>query len=240
MKVALITGVSGGIGSKIAEKFLENEYFVVGSFNRNRKAVDRLKEKYRDYFFGVKADLTRAEDIKKLYNFVKTEFGHTNVLVGAAGVDIYKLFTEVTEEEWDEIFSVNVKANFLLAKECAPDMIKRKSGKMIFISSIWGEVGASMESVYSASKFALNGLTKSLAKELAPSGITVNGVAPGVIDTKMNDRFSTEEKAELIDRTPLSRFGTARDIAEICYFLATESGNFITGQVITADGGFTL
>ena len=240
MKVAVITGASGGIGGAIARKFLENGYFVAGTYNRNKNGIDVLKEKYGDTFFGVKADLAKTEDIKRLYGFIKGNFGHTDALIGCAGVDLYKLCADTKEEEWNKVFNVNVKANFLLAKECIPDMVERKSGKIVFISSVWGNVGASMESAYSASKFALNGLAKSLAKELAPSGITVNCIAPGVIDTAMNGRFSAEEKAELIGRTPAARFGTPREIAEICSFLCDTGGDFITGQVITADGGFTL
>lgn len=240
MKVALVTGANGGIGSAVAEKFAENGYFTVGTYNRRDGNIRALTEKFKDRFFGVQADLSEEKDIEKLYSFVKSNFGHTDVLIGCAGMDLYKTLTDTSLKEWEKIFSVNVTANFLLAKLCLPEMIRRKSGRIIFISSVWGNVGASMETAYSSSKFALNGLTKSLAKEVAPSGITVNAVAPGVIDTAMNDRFSAEEKAELIDRTPLSRFGSAREIAEICWFLSGTGGDFVTGQVWTADGGFTL
>lgn len=245
MKVALITGVSGGLGKSVAKKFIDEGYFVVGSFNSGEKRISEFiseleKENKQDYFFPIKADFNSAESVTALYNIATKSFKHFDVLVNCAGVDLYKTFTDTTEKEWDNVFNVNVKSAFILTKEVLKGMIERKSGKIIFISSIWGNSGASMESVYSASKSALIGLTKSLAKEEAESGITVNCVCPGVIDTKMNDMFTESEKADLIEKTPLHRFGKPNEVAELVYFLASESADFITGEVITLDGGFTL
>ena len=240
MKTALITGASGAIGYAIAEKFLENGYFVVGTYNSTADSVKALEKKYKDLFFSFKADLTSSADIFALYSFCAKNFGHIDALILNAGKDLYKLLTDTTEKEWEEIFSVNVKASFLLAKYCLPEMIRRNKGKIIFMSSMWGKVGASMETAYSATKAALVGLTKSLAKEVSPSNINVNCVCPGVIDSKMNARFNEDEMRDLIDKTPLKRLGTPEDVAALCYFLCSESAAFITGQAISVDGGFGL
>ena len=155
-------------------------------------------------------------------------------------ISLIKLFDETTDEEWDNVFNVNVKSAYILTKFSLKSMIARKSGKIINVSSIWGKDGASMECCYSASKSALIGLTKALAKEVGPSNINVNCVCPGVIDTKMNARFSKDEMQDLVNETPLLRLGTANEIAKLIYFLSSNEASFITGQIITADGGFTL
>lgn len=245
MRVALITGVSGAIGKAIALEFLKNGYFVIGQYNSNAKKIEEFKNEiadseYSDYFFAVQADFSKESEVQKLYETVSKSFKHIDVLVNNAGKDLYKLVTETENCEWDEIFNVNVKSAFILTKNFAREMISRSSGKIVFVSSIWGNNGGSMESAYSASKSALIGFTKALAKELSPSNINVNCVCPGVIDTPMNDRFSKEEKLELEERTPLKRMGTPSEIADIIYFLSSEKSDFITGQVITVDGGFTL
>ena len=240
MKTALITGASGAIGYAIAEKFLENGYFVVGTYNSSADTLKTLEKKYKDIFFSFKADLNSTLDISALYSFCEKNFGHIDALILNAGKDIYKLLTDTIEEEWDEIFSVNVKSAFLLAKYCLPEMIRRKKGKIIFMSSVWGKVGASMETAYSASKAALVGLTKSLAKEVSPSNINVNCVCPGVIESKMNARFNQAEMRDLIEQTPLKKLGSPADVAELCYFLCSENAAFITGQAISVDGGFGL
>lgn len=238
MKTALITGASGAIGGATAEKFLENGYFVVGGYNRNVDGVSMLKTKYAESFFGVKADLKSEKDISALYGFAKKNFGHVDALILNAGKDLYKLATDTTVKEWDDIFAVNVRSAFLLAKLCLPEMIRRKSGKILFVSSVWGKVGASMETAYSASKAALIGLTKSLAKEVSPSGVNVNCVCPGVIDSAMNAGFSKPEMAELIEKTPVGRTGTPREVAELIYYLCSDKADFITGREFSVDGGF--
>ena len=194
----------------------------------------------KDYFYPIKSDFSSSEGVKNLLERVYQNFKHVDVLVNNAGVDLIKLFSETEEEEYDEIMNVNLKSAFLLTKGIVKSMIDRKEGKIIFISSIWGLQGASMESVYSASKFALVGLTKSLAKELGPSNISVNAVCPGVIDSPMNDVFTEEEKKDLMGRTPLNRLGKAEEVAELVYFLTSEKAEFINGQAIAVDGGFAL
>ncbi|MBQ6728218.1 MAG: SDR family oxidoreductase [Clostridia bacterium] len=240
MKTALITGASGAIGGALAEKFIENGYFVVGGFNKGESKAKELEKRYKDLFFGVHADLKSECEINALYGFAKKNFGHVDALILNAGVDVYKLLTDTTTEEWDDIFSINVRAGFILSKLCLPEMIKRQRGKIVFVSSVWGKLGASMETAYSASKAALIGLTKALAKEVAPSGVCVNCVCPGVIASEMNARFSKEEMAEIISRTPVGRIGKPEEIAELCAYLCSEKADFITGQDFSVDGGFGL
>ena len=238
MKVALITGASGAIGSATAELFLQNGFFVVGGYNSHKEKITALEEKYKDKFFGIKADFKREKEVLALYKFTEKSFGHVDALVLNVGKDLYKLLTDTTAEEWDEIFDVNVRSGFLLAKSCLPEMIKRQRGKIVFVSSVWGIAGASMETAYSASKAALIGLTRALSKEVAPSGVTVNCVCPGVIDSAMNGRFSETEMADVVANIPVGRVGKPQEIAEMIYYLCSERSDFITGREFSVDGGF--
>ncbi len=245
MKTAIVTGASGAIGSAIVEKFVKNGYFVIAQYNSNKTAIDNVKENLeKDGFSGVvfpfKADFTKIEDVNALYDYAITNFKKVDVLINNAGVDVYKLITETEEDEYDKVFNVNVKSAYFLSSLCLKEMIERKFGKIVFISSIWGKVGGSMETAYSASKSALIGLTKALAKEVAPSKINVNCICPGVIDSPMNDIFSDEEKQDLIERTPLKSMGTTEQVSALTYFLCSEQASFITGEAITIDGGFSL
>ena len=245
MKTVLITGVSGTIGKAIAQKYLSEGYFVLGQYNTNQRSIDNfindLEESgLKEYFYPIKADFSKSDGVDELINRVYQNFKHVDVLINNAGVDLIKLFQDTEEEEYDEVMNVNLKSSVALTKAMVKPMIDRKEGKIIFISSIWGLQGASMESIYSASKFALIGLTKSLAKELGSSNVTVNAVCPGVIDSPMNDVFTEEEKLDLINRTPLNRLGNAEEVAELVYFLTSEKASFINGQSIAIDGGFAL
>ena len=240
MKTALITGSSGAIGEATVEKFIENGYFVIGGFNKNEKKAKALETRFKDRFFGVKADLKDENEVRALYYFTEKNFGHVDALILNAGVGLYKLFTETETAEWDEVFNVNVRSSFLLAKLCLPEMIRRERGKIVLVSSMWGKVGASMETAYSASKAALIGLTRALAKEVSPSGVTVNCVCPGVIKSEMNARFSAEDMKELASNTPVRKIGEPQDVAELVYYLASEKADFITGQDFSVDGGFGL
>ena len=245
MKIALITGASGGIGGETVKTFIKNGYFVAGLYNRGQKEIDELvgylKEKgLSDFFCAYKCDLKNEGEINSVIEKISADFKHIDVLINNAGVDLYKLITDTAVKEWDGVFSVNVKAAFILTKFALKSMIARKSGSIVNVSSVWGISGASMEAAYSASKAALIGLTKATAKEVAESGITVNCVCPGVIDTKMNDCFSSDEKEELISRIPLNRMGSPAEIAELIYFLCSEKAGYITGQTINCDGGFLL
>jgi len=245
LKVAVISGVSGAIGGATAELFVKNGFFVVGTYNGNFSNAEKLKTKldkagFNGCFFPVKVDLKNKSDIRSLYDYTIKNFKHIDALICNAGVDVYKLIQDTTDDELDDIININFKANFQLAKLFIPNMIERKTGKIVFVSSIWGISGASMETAYSASKSALIGLTKSLAKEVAPSNINVNCVCPGVIDTPMNSRFNSEELKDIIDRTPKGRLGTCEEVASLIEYLSSSKADFITGQTITIDGGFIL
>ena len=245
MKVALITGASGGIGRETVKRFVKNGYFTIGIYNSDKTSIDNLINELKNdalegYFFGVQADFCNDRSVDDAIKTIKENFNHIDVLVNNAGVSLYKLVTDTTPDEWDTVFSVNVKSAFRLISAFLPTMIDRQNGAIVNVSSVWGQVGASMETVYSASKSALIGFTKALAKEVAPSNIRVNCVCPGVIDTKMNDIFTDDEKSDIVSAIPLNRMGSAKEIAELIYFLATEKSAYITGQTITADGGYTL
>lgn len=245
MKVALITGASSGIGRETAKLFAKNGYFVIAHYNTNKQGVESLiaeleKENISNTVFSAYADFNDTFSVKEMFREISKSFKHIDVLVNNAGAGLYKLITDTTESEWDTLFNVNVKSAFVLTNLVLNQMIKDKSGSIINVSSIWGEKGACMEVAYSASKSAMIGYTKALAKEVAPSGINVNCVCPGVIQTKMNSRFTEQEILALQQETPLGRLGSVEDVAELIYFLGTKKASFITGQVITCDGGFTL
>jgi len=245
MKTALITGASGGIGSKTVLWFLQNGYFVAGWYNNGEEEMQRLKREIdrigkSDYFLQVKADLTDTASIIAGFSATLKSFSHIDVLVNNAGVSLYKLMQDTAESEWDKVFDINAKSAFTLSKLCVPKMVERKSGRIVNVSSVWGLNGACMESVYSASKSALIGFTKALAKELAPSGITVNCICPGVIDTKMNAIFSPDEINEIKTQIPVMRLGKPEEVASLIGYLAGENSGYITGQVISCDGGYAL
>ncbi len=240
LKKALITGASGGIGFATALKLYKEGYYIIAQYNKNARAIDELYRQVDGNLLAVQADLSRADGVKNFVETVKKSFKQVDLIVNNAGAGLYKLITQTTEREWDELFSLNMKSAFMITNAFLPEMINNKHGKIINVSSIWGQVGASMEVCYSASKASLIGYTKALAKELAPSNINVNCVCPGVIDTPINNRFSITEMQDLAQETPLGRIGKAEEVAELIAFLVSEKSDFITGQVITCDGGFTL
>lgn len=245
LKTALITGASGKIGSAIVKQFLLNGYFVVGQYSKGRDRIDSLIQELstlglEQMFFPIACDFSNPKNIPPFCDKLLKELNHIDVLINNAGVDLYKLVTETTLQEWQNLLDVNVTSSFIITKALLPKMIERRYGKVIFISSVWGQVGASMESCYSASKSALIGFTKALAKEVGLSNITVNCVCPGVIDSPMNDRFSAQEKQELISACAINRLGNAEEVADLVYFLASSKADYITGQSIAIDGGFAL
>lgn len=240
-KTVLVTGSSRGIGAATALKFAQSGYNVVINYNKSEKKAFEILEKVRGEgarAIAIKSDVSRYFEAESLVDKAISEFGTLDVLVNNAGIAQQKLFTDISEFEWDKMFEVNVKSMFNCSKLAAAHMIKNHSGKIINISSVWGVYGASCEVHYSASKASVIGFTKALAKELGPSGITVNCIAPGVIDTDMNANFKKEDIQELVNCTPLMRLGLPSDIANLTVFLASESADFITGQTIGCDGGF--
>lgn len=228
MKKVLITGASGGIGRKIAEAFRDAGYTVYAGFCNNKPEIPGVN--------NIHIDVTDAESVMTAIS----EIGRLDCLVNNSGISEQKLFSDISEQDWDRMFAVNTKGAFLTSKAVLPAMIKENSGRIINISSIWGEVGASMEVHYSASKAALIGFTKALAKEVSLSGVTVNCISPGFIETPMNSHLSDEEIAECREEIPLKRLGTPADVASAALFLASDMADYITGQVISVSGGWNL
>ena len=245
MKKVIVTGASGGIGKEIAKNFASNGYQTICFYNSNKDGVKELENwafanNIKGAIYPVKVNLSSPVSIGNAYKKLIEKFKSIDVLVNNAGISLTKLITDTSLEEWNKVFDVNMKSVFLLTNLVLEQMISKKNGKIINISSMWGVHGASMEVAYSASKSALIGYTKALAKEVGPSNINVNCVCPGLIDTKMNAHLSKEDLSSLVDCTPLSRIGTPKDVANLVTFLASESANFITGECITIDGGFSL
>ena len=239
-KTALITGASGAIGSAAAAALAEDGFRVALVYNSGEKAAESLAAKLNRVTDAVicKADVSKREEVDRAFETAAEEFGGVSVLVNCAGISQQKLFTDITEKEFDRMMSVNVGGVFNCCQAALPFMIKNKRGKIINISSMWGISGASCEVHDSASKAAVIGLTKALAREVAPSNIQVNCVAPGVIDTKMNACFSEEELRALKEEVPLGRFGKPEEVASLIAFLASEKADYITAQVIGIDGAF--
>lgn len=237
MKNVLITGGSRGIGKACAYEFSKAGYRVILTYNNSREEAEKISEDTGAIIYKV--NITNYSDIINLENNVK-KYGGIDVLINNAGIAQQKLFTDITENDWDSMFNVNIKGMFLVTKTFVKNMISKKSGRIINISSMWGITGGSCEVHYSASKAAVIGFTKALAKELGPSGICVNCIAPGVIETDMNRHLSEEDMKALCDETPLERIGKPSDIAKTALFLAGSDASFITGQVINVDGGMVI
>ncbi|MHB8062896.1 MAG: elongation factor P 5-aminopentanone reductase [Ruminiclostridium sp.] len=242
-KIVLVTGASRGIGYEIAKLFARKSYKVAINYYQNKKAALILLNELLEAGYSamaVQADVSNKEQVDSMISLVNKQFGQIDVLVNNAGIAKQQLFTDISVQEWDNMFDVNVKGMFLCCQGVLPTMIKNKSGKIINISSIWGMTGASCEVLYSATKAAVIGLTKALAKELGPSYIQVNCVAPGVIDTDMNADLDQAAFEDLKEQTPLGVLGKCIDVAETVVFLASEKSNFITGQVISPNGGLLI
>lgn len=238
MSTVIITGSARGTGAATAALFADMGYNVVINYNTSEKEALELQKKLGEKSIAVHADVSTAEGAELLFAEAKKKFGFVDVLVNNAGVAQQKLFTDITKADYDRMFDCNVRSVFNCCQCALPDMIHNKYGRIINISSMWGVTGASCEVHYSASKAAVIGLTKALAREVAPSGITVNCIAPGVIDTPMNKGFDGETMAQLREETPVGRIGTPGDVARAVAFLADPNSSFITGQVLGVDGGF--
>ena len=237
MKTIIITGASGGIGFEIAKTLAKEKNNLILIYNSHKPDVKTFKNCNVKLF---QCNLTKEREIKLLIEQIIKEYKKIDVLINCAGISKFQQIQDTTESDYFDIFDNNLKSTILTTAAVSKHMISEQKGNILNISSMWGVVGASMESLYSASKAAINNLTLSLAKELGPSHINVNAICPGLIDTKMNKNLTKEAIQTIVDNTPLSRIGTPKDVANLVEFLISEKANFITGQIITIDGGFTL
>nr|UWI49158.1 SDR family oxidoreductase [Clostridioides difficile] len=242
-KTVLVTGGSRGIGKAISKTFAKDGYNVLINFNKSENEVKELYTVLDEKGFSVKlfkADISNREEVENMIDYCIKEFGGLDVLINNAGISQDKLFTDITDEDWDNMMNINLKGSFYCSQTALKYMISEKKGNIINISSIWGISGASCEVHYSVSKAGIIGMTKALAKEVAPSNIRVNSIAPGVINTDMLSEYNEDEIDVLVEETPLMRLGTPEDIANCAIFLASDKSSFITGQVISPNGGFVI
>jgi len=242
MKTYLITGASGGIGSAIAKTLAKENNKLILVYNKNAEEINNLKKELSSICEVEvhKCNLTSDEEIQNMVNSIIKINKKIDCLINCAGISHFEQIQDTTCESFSKVIDNNLKSTVLLTAKVSKHMISEQYGKIINISSMWGVVGASMESLYSASKGAINALTLSLAKELGTSNITVNAICPGLINTKMNKNLSAETINEIIEETPLKKIGTPEDVANLVEFLCSDKANFITGQIITIDGGFSL
>lgn len=233
MKRVLITGGSRGIGAAAARLFAENGYEVIINYNKSTEKAETLADELGAT--AICADVSDPLAVKEMFKAA----GHVDVLVNNAGISGFYMLDAMTDDEWNKMINVNLSSVFYCCREVLPQMLHRKSGTIINVSSMWGQCGASCEVAYSAAKAGVIGFTKALAKEVGPSGIRVNCVAPGAIDTDMNKVLGQEAVAEICDETPLGRLGTAEEAAETIFYLA-DKASFVTGQVLSPNGGLVI
>jgi 3-oxoacyl-[acyl-carrier protein] reductase len=238
MRTALITGGSRGIGAACARKLAEQGCRVAVNYHQSQAQAEELASQIGG--IAVQGDVSDPAQAQKMVDTVLENFCQLDILVCNAGVSHVGLLSDMTDAQWRRVFGVNVDGIFHCCRAVIPHFVHRKQGRIVTISSMWGQVGASCEAAYSASKGAVIALTKALAKELGPSGILVNCVAPGVIDTDMNRALTQEDLAALREETPLERIGTAEQVAEAVWFLCSQQSDFITGQVLGVNGGLVI
>lgn len=239
-KTVLITGASRGIGKAIALEFARHNYNVVITCVRSMDRLEQVKREIEAFHvscLAMQCDAGSMDQCRTLFTWIRQQFGHIDVLVNNAGISYIGLLQDMSGEDWDHIFQTNVTSVFNLSKLAIPDMVARKQGKIINISSVWGQAGASCEVAYSATKGAVDAFTKALAKELAPSSIQVNAVSCGAIETEMNHFLEESEKQELAEEIPVGRFGHPEEVAELVFQLA-QANPYLTGQIIKIDGGW--
>lgn len=239
--VVLVTGGSNGIGESIVRNLAMTGHKVVLNYNKSEKEALLIKQELlqREKIIDVfKADVTKRGEVKKLIQFCINKYHKIDVLVNNAGISQFKLFQDITDEDWNRMINTNLTSSYYTIQEVLPNMIKEKKGCIINISSIWGSVGAACEVHYSVSKAGLDAMTKALAKELGPSGIRVNSIAPGIINTSMNNRLNDEDIKEIIQQIPLEKIGDVIDIARCVEWLIEDE--YTTGQIIGINGGWCI
>ena len=238
MSNVVITGGSRGIGRAMVELFSANGYSVAFTYKNSENEAKKLAE--TTGAISIYADSASEADVCHAVSVAEGAFGKIDCLINNAGISSFSLFTDLSLEDWNRCLSVNLTGAFLYSRAVVPGMVSRKSGRIINITSMWGVVGSSCEVHYSTAKAGIIGMTKALAKELGPSGITVNAIAPGVIKTDMNKSLSEEDIAVLVDETPMSRIGTPMDVAEAALYLAGDGASFVTGEVMNLSGGYIV
>ena len=240
-KIAIVTGGSRGIGKSIVETLGRKNIKVIANYNQSEEKAKRLKEELEKENISIdifKADVSKREEVKEMINYTIRKYGKIDILINNAGIDQEKMFQDITDEDWNNIVRVNLYSVFCTTQEVIKSMINQKNGCIINISSIYGINGGSCAVAYSATKAGIDGITKSLAKELGPSNIRVNSIAPGYIDTDMNERYSKEEIERIKEETSLVKIGKPEDIAKCIEWLIEDT--FTTGQVISINGGLVI
>ena len=240
-KIAIVTGGSRGIGRAIVESLARKGIKVIANYNKSEEKANELKEKLAKENIIIdifKADVSKRADVKEMIDFVINKYGKIDILINNAGISQEKMFQDITDEDWEEIVKVNLYSVFCVTQEVIKNMLKNKEGCIINISSIYGINGGSCAVAYSATKAGIDGMTKALAKELGPSNIRVNSIAPGCMDTDMNSYLTEQEWEEIKNETPLQKIGKGIDIAKCVEWLVED--NFTTGQVISINGGLVI
>ena len=240
-KIVLVTGGSQGIGACIVKTLALKGYNVILNYNKSESSAMQIQKELKEMHITIdifKADVSKHIEVTKLINFCISKYHKIDVLINNAGISQSKLFTDITDQDWNTMLQTNLTSAFYTIKDCLPCMIHNKSGLIINISSIWGQVGASCEAHYSASKAGLDALTKSLAKELGPSNIRVNSIAPGIIDTNMNKHLSKQDLQNIANEIPLGKIGSANSIAKCVEWLIDD--DYTTGQIISVNGGWQI
>jgi len=241
MKTVIVTGGSRGIGAAIVKELAKEKYNIVLNYNNSEEAAKQIQKELEEQNIKIeifKADVSKREEVIKLVKFTLEKYKSIDVLINNAGIDQIKPFMDITDKDWNNIMQVNLNSVFYCCQEVLENMIHNKRGCIINISSIWGRIGASCEVHYSASKAAIDGLTKALAKEMGPSNIRVNSIAPGIIETEMNKDLNREDVQEIINQIPLGRIAKPEEIAKSIKWLIEDE--YVTGQIISVDGGWNI
>lgn len=241
MKTVLITGSSRGIGAAIAKR-LNSQYNIIINYNNSKDLAFKLLYELRETnpnVIAIKADVSKEEDVEMMFAVAEKNFGHIDILINNAGISHFSLIQDIDFQTWKDVINTNLNSVFLNSKRAIPNMISNKYGVIINMSSIWGDFGASMEALYSTSKGGINTFTKAMAKELAPSGIRVNAIAPGIVDTDlMRNDFTEEELIDLKKEVSTNRFAKPEEIAGLVEYLISDEASYITGDIIHINGGF--
>lgn len=240
-KVVIVTGASRGIGREIAKTLAEEDYIVVANYNNSEECAKSLKKELEDKGINIdiyKADISKRDEAKELAEYTIKKYKKIDILINNAGISQSKEFTQITDTDWENMIKVNLNSVFYMTQESIKNMIHNKNGCIINISSIWGIVGGSCEVHYSVSKAGIDAMTRSLAKELGPSNIRVNSIAPGIIETDMNKNLNNEELEDIINQIPLEKIGKTSDIARCIKWIIEDE--YTTGQVISINGGWVI